>query len=36
MLSGEAVLVEYGVPGTELYVVKDGTLELVHNGCRST
>ena len=25
------MLVEYGVPGTELYVVKDGTLELVHN-----
>ena len=31
VLSGEAVLVEYGVPGTQLYVVKDGTLELVHN-----
>ena len=28
---GEAVLVEYGVPGTELYVVRDGTLELVHD-----
>ena len=27
---GEAVLVESGVPGTELYVVRDGTLELVH------
>ena len=29
--SGEAVLVEYGVPGTQLYVVREGTLELVHN-----
>ncbi len=28
--AGEAVLVESGVPGTELYVVYDGTLELVH------
>jgi CBS domain-containing protein len=28
--AGEAVLVESGVPGTELYVVRDGTLELVH------
>ncbi len=27
---GEAVLVESGVPGTELYVVREGTLELVH------
>jgi CBS domain-containing protein len=27
---GEAVLVESGVPGTELYVVYEGTLELVH------
>ena len=28
--AGEAVLVESGVPGTELYVVREGTLELVH------
>ena len=28
--AGESVLVESGVPGTELYVVYDGTLELVH------
>jgi CBS domain-containing protein len=28
--AGEAVLVESGVPGTELYVVHEGTLELVH------
>ena len=28
--AGEAVLVESGVPGTELYVVYQGTLELVH------
>ncbi len=27
---GEAVLVESGQPGTSLYVVRDGTLELVH------
>ena len=27
---GEAVLVESGEPGRELYVVRDGTLELVH------
>ena len=31
MLRGEAVLVENGIPGTELYVVRDGTLELIHN-----
>jgi hypothetical protein len=31
VVSGEAVLVEYGAPGTELFVVKEGTLELVHN-----
>ena len=31
VVRGEAVLVEYGVPGTQLYVVKEGTLELVHN-----
>jgi CBS domain-containing protein len=28
--AGEAVLVESGEPGSELYVVRDGTLELVH------
>ncbi len=28
--AGEAVLVESGVPGTELYVVRGGTFELVH------
>jgi len=28
--AGEAVLVESGVPGTELFVVRNGTLELVH------
>jgi CBS domain-containing protein len=28
--AAESVLVESGVPGTELYVVHDGTLELVH------
>ena len=28
--AGEVVLVESGVPGRELYVVRDGTLELVH------
>jgi CBS domain-containing protein len=28
--AGEAVLVESGLPGTELYVVRDGTLELLH------
>ena len=28
---GEAVLVENGVPGTELFVVRDGTLELFHH-----
>ena len=27
---GEAVLVESGIPGTELYVVRSGTLELIH------
>ena len=31
VVSGEAVLVENGVPGTELYVVREGTLALVHN-----
>ena len=30
--AGEMVLVESGVPGTELYVVKDGTLELSYKG----
>ena len=30
VVAGEALLVESGVPGTELYVVRDGTLELVH------
>jgi CBS domain-containing protein len=29
--SGEAVLVEYGIPGTELFVVREGTFDLVHN-----
>jgi len=28
--AGETVLIESGVPGTQLYVVRDGTLALVH------
>jgi CBS domain-containing protein len=28
--AGEAVLVESGVPGTELFVVREGTLEMLH------
>lgn len=31
LVRGEAVLVENGVPGTELYIVRDGTLELIHH-----
>ena len=30
MPAGEAVLVESGPPGTELFVVREGTFELVH------
>ena len=31
LVRGEAVLIQNGVPGTELYVLRDGTLELVHD-----
>ena len=31
LVRGESVLVENGVPGTELFVVRDGTLELFHH-----
>ena len=30
--AGETVLVESGLPGTELYVVRDGAFELTHKG----
>ena len=29
-LKGETILVEGGLPGTQLYVVRDGTLEMLH------
>ena len=29
-IAGEAVLVENGPPGTQLYVVRDGAFELIH------
>jgi len=30
VLAGEVVLVESGVPGTELYVIRDGTFDLTY------